>query len=65
LDIVEFTDDIPEHGILKGQRGTILEVYNGQEFEIEISNNNGETTFLGALSRDFFKLYWKFNSNEK
>jgi hypothetical protein len=63
LDVVEITKDIPEQGISNGQRGTILEVYNEQDFEVEVVNNSGETIFLGTLSREFFKLYWKFDAN--
>ena len=64
LDVIEFTKDIPKHGILKGQHGTILEVYNERDFEIEASNTSNETTFLGTLSREYFKLHWKFNANK-
>jgi hypothetical protein len=63
LDVVELIKDIPEQGISKGDRGTILEVYNEQDFEVEVVNNNGKTFFLGTLSRDFFKLYKKYDTN--
>lgn len=44
LDIVALTEDLPEHNLRRGQVGTIVEVYKGDEaFEVEFSDNQGKT----------------------
>ncbi|CAN7762167.1 DUF4926 domain-containing protein [Paenibacillus sp. LjRoot56] len=52
FDVVRITKNLPEYEIIKGQSGTILEIYDRNNFEIEICDENGTTLFLGALSRD-------------
>lgn len=56
FDVVKITKDNPIEGIIKGQVGTILEVYDDNNFEVEICDINGITLFLGALSRDFLEV---------
>ena len=56
LDVVEFTKDIQKHGISKGQQGAILEVYNENDYEIEVLNDKGEQVFLGTVTKENFKL---------
>ncbi len=51
FDIVALTSDLPEENLLKGQVGTIVEVYNeGEAFEVEFVNVKGETYGLLTLS---------------
>ncbi|MFC4322659.1 DUF4926 domain-containing protein [Litchfieldia salsa] len=58
FDVVRITKDYPAEGIIKGQIGTIIEVYVNNHFEIEICDNNGRTLFLGALSKDFLEVVY-------
>jgi hypothetical protein len=45
-DVVRLTKDDPDNGITKGQIGTILEVWDDTNFEVEISDSsNGITLF--------------------
>ena len=37
-DVVELLKDFPEYELVKGQKGTILEIYNEQDCEIEFSD---------------------------
>jgi hypothetical protein len=55
-DVVRIKNDIPSEGITIGQIGTILEVYHDGHFEIEISDGNGITLFLGAFSGDILEV---------
>lgn len=55
-DVVKVIRDDPENGITKGQIGTILEVWDEGHFEVEISDSNGITLFLGSLSREILEL---------
>ena len=56
LDVVFLIDDVSEYGIAAGSRGTILEVYSDGEYEVEFSNDNGETIAMFALSQDKLSL---------
>jgi hypothetical protein len=56
FDVVKITKDNPTEGIIEGQIGTILEVYDNNHFEVEICDRNGITLFLGALSRDMLEV---------
>ena len=42
LDVVALLKDIPEHKLLKGQVGTIIETLQNNTFEVEFSSNTGE-----------------------
>lgn len=60
FDWVRVVKDLPEEGIIKGQIGCILEVWDENHFEVEISNpSNGFTLFLGALSREVLEVVKK------
>ncbi len=55
-DVVSVTKDNPLEGITKGQIGTILEVFDENNFEVELCDNNGKTLFLGTLSKEFLSV---------
>lgn len=42
LDVVAVLCDIPEHGVLRGQVGTVVEILSGA-YEVEFSDDEGET----------------------
>ena len=42
LDLVALLDDLPEHGLVRGEVGTVLEVYEGA-VEVEFSDDDGRT----------------------
>lgn len=44
------TDKYVDEGINKGDIGVILEDYDGENFEVEFSDNNGITIALFAFS---------------
>lgn len=43
LDVVAVTEDIPDHGLLRGQVGTVVEVHGSDVFEVEFADNEGKT----------------------
>jgi hypothetical protein len=43
LDVVALTEDLPEHGLRRGQVGTIVEVLGPDVFMIEFVDNTGRT----------------------
>lgn len=58
FDVVSLKHDFPEYGLKKGQKGTILEVYNKKDVEIEFSDSNGITIYLGSFCKDNLELIW-------
>jgi hypothetical protein len=59
LDIVELLVYLPKSGQFLGSRGTIVECFDGGEYEVEFSDGNGETTALSTLSSRQFIVVWK------
>jgi hypothetical protein len=43
LDVVALTDDLPEHGLARGQVGTIVEVLAPDAYEVEFCDEQGQT----------------------
>ena len=42
LDVVALLSDLPEHGLVRGQVGTVVELLNGA-YEVEFSDDEGKT----------------------
>ena len=52
LDLVVLTHDIPEHGLLEGDLGTIVHGYtDGQAWEVEFVTAEGRTVAVFTLTR--------------
>ena len=49
LDVVALTVDQPDHGLVRGQVGTIVEALSNDHFEVEFSDDNGRTYATLAL----------------
>lgn len=43
LDVVALVDDMPEHGLVRGQVGTVVELLANGVFEVEFSDDEGRT----------------------
>jgi uncharacterized protein DUF4926 len=52
LDVVALTLDLPEHGLARGQVGTVVESLAPGVFEVEFSDDNGRTYASLALHAD-------------
>jgi Domain of unknown function (DUF4926) len=50
LDVVALLQDLPELGLIRGQVGTIVEMYEPNVFEVEFIDSNGRTYALETLS---------------
>jgi hypothetical protein len=64
LDIVELLVNLPEQKQFVGDRGTIVECYDDDHFEIEFVNDSGETTALCPLSSQEFIVVWKATNKQ-
>jgi hypothetical protein len=43
LDVVALTQNLPDHGLLRGQVGTVVESLGQDVFEVEFVDNDGRT----------------------
>lgn len=59
FDVVELLVDIPQQDIKAGMQGAIVEDYGNNDYEVEISNSDGETLALCALSAQDFIVVWQ------
>ena len=49
LDVVALTEDLPDHGLYRGQVGTVVEILPPDAFEVEFSDEDGRTYASIAL----------------
>jgi hypothetical protein len=52
LDVVALTCDVSEQGLVAGQVGTVVEILDDGFYEVEFSNNEGETYAMMAANSD-------------
>ena len=58
LSAVALLQDLPEKGLVRGQIGTVVELYSPTVGEIEFCDKDGRTYALEALSSDLLiRLY--------
>lgn len=55
--VVLQTDHYEDQGVKTGDIGTIIELYDDGEYEVEFSNNTGITIALIAVREDEIALY--------
>jgi len=59
LDVVVLTKDLPDLGLCKGQVGTVVEVYQQSDFEIEFVDLQGKTYALETLNAsELMQIYY-------
>lgn len=51
LDVVALAGDMPEHGLLRGQVGTVVEELDTDIFLVEFSDDQGKTYAMLPLKR--------------
>lgn len=49
LDTVALVEDVPERGLSRGEVGTVVEILEGDVYEVEFSEERGETYAEVAL----------------
>jgi hypothetical protein len=60
LDVVALTEDIPAHGLLRGQVGTVVEFLVPNMFEVEFVDNDGRTyATLSLKSSQLLVLHYQ------
>ncbi len=56
LDVVALTAELPEHGLVRGQVGTLVEQLDDDAFEVEFSDDDGRTYATLALRPSQFMI---------
>ena len=60
LDAVAVIEDLPEHGLRRGEVGTVVERWKDGAFEVEFSDESGEAYAFVALQSDkLMPLYYR------
>ena len=59
FDVIELLSDLPEDNLCAGVRGTIVEFYDDSHYEVEFTNQDGETLALCTLLPEQFIVVWK------
>ena len=59
FDVIELLVDLPEENLCAGVRGAIVECYENGKYEVEFTNEEGETLALSTLSSEEFIIVWK------
>jgi len=49
LDVVAVTVDLPQQGLVRGQVGTVVEILGPAAYEVEFSDEDGQTYAEAAL----------------
>ncbi len=58
LDVVAVITDIPEHGLRRGEVGTVVERWKDGAYEVEFSDDTGEAyAFVALPSNQLMPLY--------
>lgn len=64
LDVVALKNDLPQHRLQAGQVGTIVEILAPEVYEVEFSDDDGQTYATQALpAHQLLKLHYKPMSN--
>jgi hypothetical protein len=64
FDIVELLVNLPESQQSIGTQGSIVECHDPNHFEVEFSNEDGETTALCVLSPQQFIVVWQAQTKQ-
>lgn len=63
FDIVELLIDLPDRGLQAGMQGAIVESFGSHAFEVEFSNDKGETIKTLSLRSSQFVVVWRARDN--
>lgn len=52
LDVVAVLEDVPQHGLRRGEIGTVVELWKDGAFEVEFSYTSGKAYAFAPLRAD-------------
>jgi hypothetical protein len=50
LDTIVLTEDLPEHGLQRGDLGTVVLLHGAEGYEVEFMTLDGQTLAVASLS---------------
>ena len=59
FDVIELLVNLAEYNLETGVRGAIVDCYADGKYEVEFTNEEGETQVLCSLSSNQFIVVWK------
>jgi hypothetical protein len=59
LNVVAVMEEVPDHGLRRGEVGTVVEQWKDGAYEVEFSDDSGEAYAFAALRADqLMKLHF-------
>ncbi len=65
FDVVELKINLPEFGLNQGTQGTVVECYPDGEYEVEFTDEDGETLALCAMQPDQISVVYQAHTKQK
>ena len=59
FDVIELLVDLPAYHLRSGTLGAIVHVHSDATYEVEFTNEEGETTALCPLAAEQFLVVWQ------
>jgi RNA polymerase sigma factor (sigma-70 family) len=61
LDVVELTEDLPEFGLKKGERGAVVVAFEdpNEAYDLEFVDKSGKPRFAYAVKPEQIKMVWE------
>jgi hypothetical protein len=60
LDVVALTEDVEQHGLRRGEVGTVVDQWKDGAYEVEFSDDSGEAYAFAALRPEqLMKLHFR------
>ncbi len=63
-DLVELIVDVPDKNLRAGMQGTIVHCYADQAYEVEFTDDEGETLDFTALRPEQFIVVWRAKTQQ-
>ena len=63
-DVIELIGDIPGRNLRTGSQGTIVHCHNDDFYEVEFTDEKGETLDFFALHKKQFIVIWRYKTKQ-
>jgi len=63
-DIIELIADIPEKNLYAGVRGAVVYCHGNDVYEVEFTDDNGETLDFSAIYAKYFIVVWRAETRQ-
>lgn len=63
-DVIELTVDIPKRSLRAGRQGTVVHVHSDNAYEVEFTDEAGETVDFLALQPEQFIVIWRAETEQ-